>query len=276
MKRYKTDDRESFMYARRLIAEEGILVGGSSGSAMAAMVKAAKDLNLGKDDTIVVILPDSIRSYLSKFVDEQWLEANDLLPPSPPTTPDGEVTNGETLTSIALHGKPSKDKDPFSGATIRTLRLKPVTTVLSNTPAAEAIEVMRDKGFDQLPVKSASNSSRLVGLVTLGNLLSYVASGRAGPTTPVCDVMFDFSKVSNLISDPSDLQLAEGGMDHSKARKNQFVEITRDTPLASLSRFFEWNSAAVVTERNEKGGLTPIAVVTKVDLLSWLVRQRKE
>ncbi len=63
---YKTDDRESFMYARRLIAEEGLLVGGSSGSAVAAMVKAVKDSGLGKDDVVVVILPDSIRSYLSK------------------------------------------------------------------------------------------------------------------------------------------------------------------------------------------------------------------
>jgi len=63
---YKTDDRASFQYARRLIAEEGILCGGSSGSAMDAMVRAVKDLGLGKDDVVVVVLPDSIRSYLSK------------------------------------------------------------------------------------------------------------------------------------------------------------------------------------------------------------------
>ena len=63
---YKTDDREAFAYARRLIAEEGLLVGGSSGSAIAAMVKSVKELGLGKDDVVVVILPDSIRSYLSK------------------------------------------------------------------------------------------------------------------------------------------------------------------------------------------------------------------
>ena len=65
---YKTDDREAFAYARRLIAEEGLLVGGSSGSAIAAMVKSVKDLDLKKGDVIVVILPDSIRSYLSKVL----------------------------------------------------------------------------------------------------------------------------------------------------------------------------------------------------------------
>jgi cystathionine beta-synthase len=63
---YKTADRESFLYARRLIAEEGLLVGGSSGSAIAAMVQAVKDFNFRKDDVVVVILPDSIRSYLTK------------------------------------------------------------------------------------------------------------------------------------------------------------------------------------------------------------------
>ena len=63
---YKTADKESFQYARQLIAEEGILVGGSSGSAIAGLVKANKDYNFTKDDVVVVILPDSIRSYLTK------------------------------------------------------------------------------------------------------------------------------------------------------------------------------------------------------------------
>lgn len=57
-----------------------------------------------------------------------------------------------------------------------------------------------------------------------------------------------------------------------------------ETPLRALSRFFEWNSAAVVTEREEEEGggsgqqeswMKPVAVVTKVDLLGWLVRQGK-
>jgi len=63
---FKTGDREAFGYARRLIAEEGLLVGGSSGSAVDAMVRGVRELGLGRGDTVVVILPDSIRSYLSK------------------------------------------------------------------------------------------------------------------------------------------------------------------------------------------------------------------
>ncbi|KAL2356527.1 tryptophan synthase beta subunit-like PLP-dependent enzyme [Cryomyces antarcticus] len=270
---YKTDDRESFQYARRLICEEGLLVGGSSGSAMAAMVKGVKELGLGKDDVVVVILPDSIRSYLSKFVDDDWLAANDLLPPSPPIT---------APSSPALKANGSS-KDRFQRATIRDLRLKPVTTVLANSPCADAIETMRDKGFDQLPVSSPSGN-KLVGLVTLGNLLSYLSSGRATATSPVSDVMFDFTKLGEVVTDPKAISLntptekkqhATTGEGESHPKRKEFVEITRDTPLSALSRFFEWNSAAIVTEKNGHGGMTAVAVVTKVDLLSWLVRQGK-
>lgn len=63
---YKTGDKESFQYSRRLIAEEGLLVGGSSGSAIAALVKANEERKFSKDDVVVVVLPDSIRSYLTK------------------------------------------------------------------------------------------------------------------------------------------------------------------------------------------------------------------
>lgn len=147
---YKTGDREAFMYARRLIAEEGILVGGSCGSAMAAMVRGVKDMGLGKDDVVVVLLPDSIRSYLSKFADDDWLAANDLLPMTPPATPPTEASptapaSEQPSTNKALNRALSmskkENKDPFHGATIRTLRLKPITTILVSTPCSEAIEV---------------------------------------------------------------------------------------------------------------------------------------
>ncbi|OCK91432.1 cystathionine beta-synthase [Cenococcum geophilum 1.58] len=256
---YKTDDRASFQYARRLIAEEGILCGGSSGSAMDAMVRAVKDLGLGKDDVVVVVLPDSIRSYLSKFVDDDWLAANDLLPPTPPSRPSS----------------PTSKHDPFHGATIRTLRLKPVTTIPASSPCADAIETMRDKGFDQLPV-SSPQGARLVGLVTLGNLLSYISAGRAGPQSPVSDVMFDFRKLSEVVTEPTDVRVGAAPQRQKEGgRRRGFVEITRDTPLSALSRFFEWNSAAVVTERVDGGAMKAVAVVTKVDLLGWLVRHGK-
>ncbi|KAI0486677.1 putative cystathionine beta-synthase [Xylaria cf. heliscus] len=259
---YKTDDKESFKLARRLISEEGLLVGGSSGSAMAAMVKAVKDLGLGKDDVVVVILPDSIRSYLTKFADDDWLAANDLLLPADATAKSAVAENGNG------DAPSTKASDPYAGATIRSLRLKPVTSVLTATSCAEAIETMRDRGFDQLPVLSGPGG-KLVGLVTLGNLLSYISRGRATGQSPVGDVMFHFAKLDEVVTDSR-----EG----KGARRRKFVEITLDTPLAELSNFFEWNSAAVVTEPGDGKGKTlskPVAVVTKVDLLTWMVKQVK-
>lgn len=251
---YKTDDQQSFWLARRLISEEGLLVGGSSGSAMAAMLLAVKEYGFKKGDVVVVVLPDSIRSYLSKFADDDWLAANNLLP-----------VNG--IESIA---KTEKSEDPYAGATIASLRLKPVTSVGANSSCSEAIETMRDKGFDQLPVLNDA-SSKLVGLVTLGNLLSYISSGRATAQSPVKDVMFDFARLDEVVTDPRQNASLGAG-----SKKRGFVEITRDTPLTTLSKFFEWNSAAIVTERyGDSNSLSkPIAVVTKVDLLTWMVNEK--
>lgn len=73
----KTEDKESFLTSRRLIREEGILCGGSSGSAMWAALKAAKSLKPGQN--CVVILADGIRNYMTKFVDQKWMEKNNYL-----------------------------------------------------------------------------------------------------------------------------------------------------------------------------------------------------
>ena len=68
----KTADKESFLMAKRLIKEEGLLCGGSCGAAMYGAIKAAKSLD--KNQKCLVILPDSIRNYLTKFVDDNWMK----------------------------------------------------------------------------------------------------------------------------------------------------------------------------------------------------------
>ena len=144
---------------------------------------------------------------------------------------------------------------------------------------------MRDKGFDQLPVR-ALQGKKLVGLLTLGNILSWMSSGRAKNQTPISQVMFNFTKINEVVTDPRDIgDLAPHGEESEASLKNgrtglnstkqnrKFVEITLDTPLQALMKFFEWNSAAVVTDRDGQKNMRPVAVVTKVDLLTWLVKQ---
>jgi|TARA_B100000767_G_scaffold255125_1_gene261063 cysteine synthase A len=70
----KTEDEESFKMSRKLIKEEGLLCGGSCGSAMVAALKAAR--NLTKDQKVLVVLPDSIRNYMTKFPNDSWMVEN--------------------------------------------------------------------------------------------------------------------------------------------------------------------------------------------------------
>ncbi|MDQ2993971.1 MAG: pyridoxal-phosphate dependent enzyme [Pseudomonadota bacterium] len=73
----KTSDKESFLMARRLIREEGLLIGGSSGAAVWAALVAAQSLTA--QQKCLVILPDSIRNYLTKFPDDNWMRAQGFL-----------------------------------------------------------------------------------------------------------------------------------------------------------------------------------------------------
>lgn len=70
----KTSDEESFIMARELIKKEGLLCGGSSGSAMIGAIRAIKRFGMDLPGRrIIVILPDSIRNYMSKFLDDDWM-----------------------------------------------------------------------------------------------------------------------------------------------------------------------------------------------------------
>ena len=73
----KVNDKEAFSTARALIREEGLLIGGSCGSAMFAALKAAKSLKKGQN--CLVILPDSIRNYMRKFLSDDWMKENDFI-----------------------------------------------------------------------------------------------------------------------------------------------------------------------------------------------------
>lgn len=72
----KTTDRDSFRTARQLIHGEGLLVGGSSGAAMWAALQAAKSLTA--QQKCLVILPDSIRNYMSKFANDEWMREHSM------------------------------------------------------------------------------------------------------------------------------------------------------------------------------------------------------
>ncbi len=141
----RVSDRDAFAMARRLTREEGILSGGSCGTAMVAAREVVRDLTgtpEGKDAVVVVLLPDSGRSYLSKLYNDEWMRANGLLP----TT--GAATRVEALLADRHH------------ATDR-----PAVVIARTTErVGDAIATLQTYGISQLPV-SESDGDDVVGIV---------------------------------------------------------------------------------------------------------------
>ena len=90
----RVSDRESFLMARRITREEGLLVGGSSGTAAVAAIKLAK--TLPKEAIVVVILPDSGRGYMSKIFSDDWMIANGFLQDAKRRATVGDVLRTKT------------------------------------------------------------------------------------------------------------------------------------------------------------------------------------
>jgi cystathionine beta-synthase len=155
----KTEDRESFVMARRLIRHEGLLCGGSSGSAVWAALEMAKKHGPGK--RIVTLLPDSVRNYMTKFMDEQWMRAN------------GFTESLWETESI--------------GDLVRRMPRRELHTATSSDTVADAVMTMKERGISQLPVV---DDGRLIGIVTESDLLGRLVEGRAGLSSSVAEVMF--------------------------------------------------------------------------------------
>lgn len=231
---YKTEDQESFTLARRIIAEEGILVGGSSGSALSAAFRYAKEHpELTEDDKIVVVFPDSIRSYLTKFADDEWMKSN-----------------GFRIEQKSV-------KKPFETEKIKALNLKPVITVYDDSKVDKVIKILKDNGFDQLPI--LNKNDKLIGLITLSKLLKSLSENEISVNDEITNIFIDFRKLNNF----DDVNI----FNENKSSIKKFKKITQETSLGELKQFFEKNSIAIVTDED----LKPVHVVTKVDLLDYFI-----
>ena len=155
----KTEDRPSFLMARRLIRQEGMLCGGSSGSAMWAAREWAKRNGPGK--RVVVILPDSIRNYMTKFLDDRWMKEN------------GFVESQWETNSL--------------GDLLRNLPPRKLVVASTSDTVADSVMAMKEHGVSQLPVVEGG---QLVGIVTESDLLAKLVDGRASLSSAVAEVMF--------------------------------------------------------------------------------------
>ncbi|WP_033293744.1 cystathionine beta-synthase [Amycolatopsis jejuensis] len=149
-------DAHSFQTTRRLAVEEGLLVGGSCGMAVAAALKLAESLT--EDDVVVVLLPDGGRGYLTKVFNDAWMSSYGFLPPD-----SSGATVGDVLTRK-------------SGALPSLVHSHPNETV------AEAVAILSEFGVSQMPVVSAEPpvmAAEVVGAVNERDLLDALFTGKA-------------------------------------------------------------------------------------------------
>jgi cystathionine beta-synthase len=142
----RVSDRDAFAMARRITREEGILSGGSCGTAMVAAREVVRELTAtdgGHEAVVVVLLPDSGRSYLSKLYNDEWMRNNGLM-----------ATTGAATPIAALLAHRHREDD------------RPAVIVGRTTErVGDAIETLQAYGISQLPVSERPDGDDVAGLV---------------------------------------------------------------------------------------------------------------
>ena len=170
----KSNDRDSFLTARQLIRQEGLLVGGSCGAAVHAAMQISRELGPGK--RVVAILADSIRNYLSKFVDDKWMRQQGF------SKGDWEVG---TVADV-----------------VRSMGRREVISLDLNDKLGRATDLFKQHGISQMPVL---DQGKLAGILTESDLLHHLVAGRVNKDTIAAEVME--RKVSTVAMNASSSEL---------------------------------------------------------------------
>lgn len=158
---YKSNDTESLVMMRRLIRDEGLLCGGSSGAAVSVALKAAASLKAGQ--RCVIILPDSVRNYMTKALSDDWMLDHGFI--------DNDIIKAKRFTHW------------WAQKRVFDLPLSTPLTITSDVTCKDAISLLKEEGYDMVPVLSEEGA--VIGVVTEGNMTNRLLSGRAMPDESV-------------------------------------------------------------------------------------------
>lgn len=184
-------DIDSFHYARMLSKEEGIFVGGSTGTTVKGMLELAKDLD--ENAIVVFIVADTGERYLSKFHSEEWLREKRLLP--------SEV---KVLRDISRAKKDSHHAD--------------LVFLSAKDKVKTAVEVLNSKGFSQIPViengesvGSLREARVMAKLLDNPDLLDAYVEDIMGPSFPTLDEKTELQIVKQHLSESPAVLVTEYG-----------------------------------------------------------------
>ncbi|MEM8885906.1 MAG: cystathionine beta-synthase [Planctomycetota bacterium] len=155
----KSRDRESFLMARRLIRQEGLLVGGSCGATVWAAMKVAEEMGPGK--RIGVLLADSVRNYMTKFLDDTWMRESGFTE--------------------------SRWESNTVGDMLRSMPPRELHSARPTESVGEACTRMKEHGVSQLPV--VETDGRLVGMIAESDVLSRIVHGHTTLEDTVAETM---------------------------------------------------------------------------------------
>jgi cystathionine beta-synthase len=160
----RVPDRVAFLTARAVTRQEGILVGGSAGSAVHAALVVARDH--GAETTIVVLLPDTGRQYLSKIFSDAWMRQY------------GFLEEPEAITAQQVLGAKGRD-------------LPPLITVKAHDKVRQAVDVLQEHGISQAPVvrEDSTDVAQIVGSIRDRELLERVFRDPDALQADVAEVM---------------------------------------------------------------------------------------
>lgn len=209
----RVSDKESFNTARRLAREEGLLVGGSSGTALAAALKYAQRLEKAK--YIVVLLPDTGRNYMNKIFSDQWMQENGFW--------EGKVEKPAAIKQILDEKK----------------NLPSLISLSSKEKLINAISKIQQFNISQLPVIDGKD---IVGSLNEASLMQLLHDG----------IEFDKQDVGTVMGKP-------------------LPSMDENTDISEAYRVLLSGATGIVVKR----GGQPIGLITRADLMSFWVTQKR-
>lgn len=160
---FKVEDKDSFTMARRIIREEGLLVGGSSGSCMWAALKIAK--SLPADKRVCVVFCDGIRNYMSKYISDDWMIDNKFYS-------EQEVEDKSDKFKLQkVYGKNTPIKD-----LIDELQIGQIPSLNHSVSIEETVKVLKEGKLDCVPIVNET-TKQLIGVATYDMIIQKLFAG---------------------------------------------------------------------------------------------------